>query len=177
MRFIWVCLMCVLGWLDGKTQKPQIIQTYIYPANQDDFTQEIRGGQVQIEIRSKELLDFMTSNQLENRLEKQVVSVNSGYTEFKSSDQIIHTYSNSLNTRLRFDLAYNIYELEYLGGGSYRIKNINGMLDETKQCDFVIQKTLTDSINAKKDFVINLNNHYYFSRVLATHRFLQCARK
>lgn len=177
MRFLWVCLWCVWGWMNAEIQKPQIIQTYIYPANKDDFTQEIKKGQVQIKIQSKSLLDFMASNDLKDRLQRQVVKMNASYTEFKSSDQIIHTYSNSINPKLRFNLTYNIYELEYLGNGSYGIKNIDGLIDETKQCDFVIQKTLTNSINPKKDFVINLDNYYYFSKVLATQRFLQCVRK
>lgn len=177
MRFLWVCLWCVLGLLDAETQKTQIIQTYIYPANKSDFSQKIEKGQVQIKIQSKDLLDFMASNDLKDRLQRQVVRMNASYTEFKSSDQIIHTYSNSLNPRLRFNLAYNIYELEYLGNGSYRIKNIDGLIDEKKQCDFVIQKTLTNAVGAKRDFVINLDNYYYFSKVLATHQFLQCARR
>lgn len=177
MRFLWVCLLCMSGWVNAEIQKPQIIQTYIYPANKNDFTQEMKNGEVQIKIQSKGLLDFMSSNDLKDRLQRQVVKMNASYTEFKSSDQIIHTYANSLNQKLRFNLAYNIYELEYLGNGSYRIKNIDGLIDEAKQCDFVIQKTLTNSIHANKDFVINLDNSYYFSKVLATHQFLQCVRK
>lgn len=176
MRFLWVCLL-LMGWVSAQTQKAQIIQTYIYPVNKNDFTQEIKNGQLQIKIQSKELLDFMSSNDLKDRLQRQIVKMNTSYTEFKSSDQIIHTYANSLNPKLRFNLAYNIYELEYLGSGSYGIKNIDGLVDEAKQCDFVIQKTLTNSIHARKDFVINLDNSYYFSKVLSTQQFLQCVRK
>lgn len=175
MRFVWVCLLCVSVY--AKIQKPQIVQTYIYPANQNDFTQEVKNGQTEITIRSQGLLDFMTSNELKGKLERQLVRVNAGYTEFKSSDQMIHTYSNSSNSKLRFNLTYHIYELEYLGGANYKIRNIDGLIDEDRQCDFVIQKTLTNAIDAKKDFVINLDNSYFFSSVLATHRFLQCMRK
>lgn len=173
------CFLCasflIFGWLSAEFQEAQIIQTYVYPASLEDFTQEIKNGQVEIKIRSKGLLDFMSSSDNKDHLRRQIVKMNTSYTEFKSLDQIVHAYANSLNSKLRFNRTYNIYELEDLGDKHYRIKNIDGLIGEERQCDFVIQKTLRGAIDSKKDFVINLDNFYYFNKVVAA-QFLQCVR-
>lgn len=174
MRLLLGCFLLFL--LDAEVQKAQIVQTYVYQPQNGEFTQELKNGKVQLSIHSKALLEFMNSNHPENNIEKQVVRFNNTYTEFKSSSKIIHDYTNALNERLNFNLSYMIYALEYLNRSTFMVKNISKPIRNLEQCNFLIQKTLTSLINGNKDFVINLDNQYYFSKVLSTSKILRCVK-
>lgn len=174
MRLAWLCFLFL--FLNADVQKAQIVQTYIYQIQKGDFKQELKNGEVQLIVRSKSLLEFMTSNHPKDKIEKQVVRFNDGYVEFKSSDQAIHTYTNATNNKLHFNLSYMIYELEYIGPSTYRIKNALKPIPNPTQCDILIQKTLTSRVDAKKDFVINLDSQHYFSKVLLTNQILRCVK-
>lgn len=174
MRFFWICVVS-LG-LFAQTQKTQIMQTYTYQITQGDIKQENKNQLIQLKILSKELLDFINANQLEGRLERQVVKFHDAYTEFTASSQSIHSYSNSANTKLRFNFRQMIYDLEYVGEATYTVKNAISPIKNLTNCDIVIQKTLSSSNDAKKDFVINLDNQYHFGQVLATYKYLRCAK-
>ncbi|WP_027326759.1 hypothetical protein [Helicobacter pametensis] len=175
MRFVWLCALMM--YMYGGAQKAQIIQTYTYQAEYTDFKQRLRDGGVEIQIQSKPLLDFLNSNELEGRMERQVVRFNDAYTEFKASHQMIHTYSNSSTSKLKFNFTQMIYELEYIGDATYRVKNAIELIDDVTKCRFLIQKTMTSLIDSRKDFVINLDNQYYLGKVLATYRYLRCSTK
>lgn len=178
MRFVCFCILS--AWsacLLAQVQKAQIIQTYAYQVEMEDFVQKMKDGEIQIEIKSSALFKFLNFDELEGKMERQVVKFNDAYTEFTATPRVLHGYSNSLNTKLKFNFRHMIYELEYIGGANYRIKNATEMIADITQCKFLLQKTLTNLIDARKDFVINLDSQRYFGKVLATRRYLQCTKQ
>lgn len=177
MRFLWICILCLWSVsLFAEVQKAQIIQTYAYEVKDGDFKQRVTDEGIEIYIQSKDLLDFINADNLEGKMERQVVCFDDAYTEFKTSPQEIRAYSNVSNAKLKFNFTQVIYELDYIGDSTYKVKNAIQEIAEISQCKVLIQKTLTNLIDGRKDFVINLDNQRYFGKVLETHRYLQCSK-
>lgn len=173
----WLVFLSVFCFAFGEIQRAKISQTYAYEAKSDEFSQQKQNDEVTITILSNPLLDFIQSNHPQAKIDTQSVRLNGTFTEFQTSNKNLRTYSNSSSDAYRFKFNFGdvIFELEKIDEKTYRLKHATELLNTT-QCRFILQKDLTSVIDGTKDFVINLDNQYYFSKVLATHRFIQCKR-
>lgn len=176
MRY-WLVFLSLFCCAYSQIQRAKISQTYAYEAKQQEFSQKKQNNEIFIHILSIPLLDFMQSTHPQAKIDTQSVRLNGTYTEFQTSNKNLRTYSNSNSDAYRFKFNFGdvIFELEKIDEKTYRLKHATELLD-TKQCRFILQKDLTSVIDGTKDFVINLDNQYYFSKVLATYRFIQCKK-
>lgn len=176
MRY-WLIFFSFFAFALPQIQRAKISQTYAYEATSQDFSQQKQNDEVFIQILSTPLLEFMESNHPQAKIDTQSVRLNGTFTEFQTSNKNLRTYSNSSSDAYRFKFNFGdiIFELEKVDDKLYRLKHATELIDTTK-CRFILQKDLTSVIDGTKDFVINLDNQYYFSKVLATHRFIQCKK-
>lgn len=173
----WLVFLSFFCCAYPEIQRAKISQTYAYEAKEEEFIQNKQNDEILLTILSKPLLDFIQSTHPQAKIDTQSVRLNGTFTEFQTSNKNLRTYSNSTSDAYRFKFNFGdvIFELEKVDEKTYRLKHAKELLDTT-QCRFILQKDLTSVIDGTKDFVINLDNQYYFSKVLATHRFIQCKK-
>lgn len=173
----WLIFFSFFTCAFPQIQRAKISQTYAYETTHQDFSQQKKDDEIYIQILSTPLLEFMESNHPQAKIDTQSVRLNGTFTEFQTSNKNLRTYSNSSNNNqtLKFNFGDIIFELEKIDEKLYRLKHATDLLN-TAQCKIILQKDLTSVIDGTKDFVINLDNQYYFSKVLATRRFIQCKK-
>lgn len=173
----WLIFLSLFVCSFAEIQRAKISQTYAYEASPQDFSQQKQNNEVFIQILSSPLLEFMESNHPQAKIDTQSVRLNGTFTEFQTSNKNLRTYSNSSNNSYHFKFNFGdiVFELEKIDEKTYRLKHATELINTT-QCKFILQKDLTSIVDGSKDFVINLDNQYYFSKVLATHRYIQCKK-
>lgn len=157
-------------------QRAQISQTYTFKIKPTDCLLKQEGKDIYLQISSVELENFLNSATPQTSLNIQSVRFGDGYTEFKTENKDISTYANSSTSRLNPDLQKIIFDLEKINEKTFKVKHMTKPIDDITQCQVIVQKSLTSLIEGKRDFVINLNNQYYFDKLIATQKFLQCLK-
>lgn len=173
----WLVFLSFFSFGFCEIQRAKISQTYAYEASAQDFSQQKQNDEIFIQILSTSLLEFMESNHPQAKIDTQSVRLNGTFTEFQTSNKNLRTYSNSSNNGYHFKFNFGdiVFELEKIDEKTYRLKHATELINTT-QCKFILQKDLTSIVDGSKDFVINLDNQYYFSKILATHRYIQCKK-
>lgn len=174
MRY-WLVFLSLFCCAYSQIQRAKITQSYVYEAKEDDFLQIQKDGNIYIKVISKTLLDFLHSKSSKNTLATQTVKLNGTWTEFQSSNEDVKFYSNSNEVQHRFNLNAIAYRLEEINSDTFHLVYATEPI-KIDQCKFVIQKDLVNTLAGKRDFVINLDNQYYFDKLIATYRFIQCKK-
>ncbi|RDU69419.1 hypothetical protein CQA62_01870 [Helicobacter cholecystus] len=172
MRYclIFLSLFC---FIFSQIQRAKITQSYVYEAKEGDFIQTQKDGEIYLQITSPSLLDFLNSKNPHNTLATQTVRLNGTWTEFQSHDENVKSYSNSNEFQHRFNLKAIAYRLQEVESNVFKLMYATQPI-KIEHCKFVIQKDLINTLAGKRDFVINLDNQYYFDKLIATYRFIQC---
>lgn len=171
----WLIFLSFFCLVYPQFQKAKITQSYTYQAKEGDFLQIQKDGKIYIKIISSSLLDFLNSKNPHNTLATQTVRLNGTWTEFQSSNQNVKSYSNSNEFQHRFNLKDIAYQLEEVEENLFYLLHATSPIN-IDECKFVIQKDLINTLAGKRDFVINLNNQYYFDKLIASYRFIQCKK-
>lgn len=169
----WLIFLSFFCCAFSQIQRAKITQSYVYEAKEEDFIQTQKDGEVYIKITSQSLLDFLQSKNPHHTLATQTVRLNGTWTEFQSSNENVKSYSNSNEIQHRFNLNAIAYRLEEVEPNTFRLMHATSPI-KIDHCKFVIQKDLVNTLAGKRDFVINLDNQYYFDKLIATYRFIQC---
>lgn len=159
----------------AEIQRAKITQSYVFEAKESDFVQIQKDGEIYIKVTSKPLLEFLQSKNPHNTLATQTVRLNGTWTEFQSSNENVKSYSNSNEIQHRFNLNAIAYRLEEVDENIFHLIHAIEPI-KVDHCKFVIQKDLVNTLVGKRDFVINLDNQYYFDKIMATYRFIQCKK-
>lgn len=157
-------------------QRGQISQAYNFELTSQDCKLTQQENKVILNITSEKLEKFLNSPTPTGQFDTQSVMLNGGYTEFTTNDKNFYNYSNSQHSSLKPDLNKVIFELEKIDDKTYEVKHMLKPIENIQQCQIIMQKNLTSLIEGKRDFVINLDNQYYFDKLVATQKFLQCLR-
>ena len=171
----WLAFLSVFCCMYAEIQRAKITQSYVFEAKECDFVQIQKDGEIYIKVTSTPLLEFLQSKNPHNTLATQTVRLNGTWTEFQSSNENVKSYSNSNEIQHRFNLNAIAYRLEEVDENIFHLIHATEPI-KVDHCKFVIQKDLVNTLAGKRDFVINLDNQYYFDKIMATYRFIQCKK-